>query len=93
VRLLGLGGREIVRINRSGEVVPPHEMQDKSVRPFFWRTVKLPPGGVYLSAFDLNVVEGVIEQPYPPTLRMALPSWELTVARTASTSSITGARP
>ena len=67
------GGRELVRVERSGpggppRIVPDGELQPKGDRDVFKQTIRLPPGGVYVSPVDLN-----IETPPIPVLRVATP--------------------
>ncbi|MCP5365885.1 MAG: PAS domain S-box protein [Hyphomicrobiales bacterium] len=76
VRLLDLDGKERARVQRDGDTVtavPTEDLQDKSDRYYFKRTVKLTGSEVYLSAFDANVEYGRIEFPYRPTVRLAKP--------------------
>lgn len=73
VRFLDQSGREALRVQRGGRLVPDEQLQDKSDRPYFRRASTLGPGQVYLSALDLNVEQGRIEQPPKPTLRLATP--------------------
>jgi PAS domain S-box-containing protein len=79
-RLIGVddGGREIVRVDRSGaneaiRIVPDAELQRKGDRPFVDDALKLQPGEIFVSAIDLNQDNGVIETPHVPTLRVATP--------------------
>ncbi|WP_407177960.1 PAS domain S-box protein [Bradyrhizobium sp. STM 3562] len=79
-RLIGLddGGRELVRVDRSGpngavRVVPDGELQRKGDRAYFKETIKLKPDEVYVSPVDLNQENGTIEVPHVPTLRVATP--------------------
>jgi PAS domain S-box-containing protein len=79
-RVIGIadGGREIVRVDRSGpdgaiRVVPDAELQRKGDRDYFKRTIALPADGIYVSPIDLNQEQGVIETPNVPTLRTAAP--------------------
>ena len=74
IRLIDLDGREVVRINwNSGALsaVPDDRLQDKSSRDYVQEGMKLAAGEIYVSAFDLNVEQGVIEQPIKPTIRVA----------------------
>ena len=74
-RWIGADGREIVRINNDGmtrEVVPNNELQDKSTAAYFREAMAMQPGEVYVSAFDLNVEYGKIEEPFAPSLRLAI---------------------
>jgi PAS domain S-box-containing protein len=79
-RLIGVddGGREIVRVDRSGpdgavRVVPDSELQRKGDRPYFKETIVLPENEIYVSPIDLNQENGAIEIPHVPTLRVATP--------------------
>lgn len=76
VRFLDEHGQEIIRVNANGGVVPPDQMQNKADRPFFQESVGLDAGKFYISAFDLNVEHGQIEQPYKPTIRVACPVFD-----------------
>ncbi|MBX9650791.1 MAG: PAS domain S-box protein [Xanthobacteraceae bacterium] len=72
------GGRELVRVDRSGpggapRTVPDGELQRKADRPAFTETIRLPAGEVYVSAVDLNQENGAIETPRVPVLRVATP--------------------
>ena len=82
-RVIGVedGGRELVRVDRSGpngaiRLVPDVELQQKVERPFFQETMALSPGEIRVSALDLNQDEGAIEQPYVPTLRIGTPVYQ-----------------
>ena len=79
-RFIGIedGGREILRVDRSGpngtiRIVPDAELQRKGDRPYFKETIKLAADEIYVSPIDLNVENGVIETPHVPTLRVAAP--------------------
>ncbi|MFO1452469.1 MAG: PAS domain S-box protein, partial [Opitutaceae bacterium] len=69
-------GHEVLRVNHGGVIVPLSELQDKSGRPFVHRAAGLAPTEVYVSAFDLNMDNGVIELPFKPTLRFAVPVFD-----------------
>ncbi len=80
IRFIGVadGGREIVRVDRSGpegsvRVVPDRELQAKGDRDYFVGTIKLAPGAIYLSRIDLNQEHGKIEVPHLPVIRAATP--------------------
>ncbi len=75
-RLLAADGRELVRVDlRDGRVVvvPPEQLQDKSSRYYFIDTMRLEPGQIFISPFDLNVEHGRIELPHRPMLRAGTP--------------------
>jgi len=76
VRYLDERGQEVLRINHHGAIVPPNELQNKADRPYFQKTMKLAQGQYYVSAFDLNVEHGQVEQPPKPTLRVAMPVFD-----------------
>jgi PAS domain S-box-containing protein len=75
-RVIGVadGGREIVRVDRSGpggaiRVVPDAELQAKGDRDYVQRAIALPPGEVDVSPVELNQEQGVIETPRMPVIR------------------------
>ena len=79
-RVIGVagGGRELVRVDRSGpaaaiRVVPDNELQRKDDRDYFKAAIALPPDGIYVSRIDLNQEKGAFQIPYVPTLRTAAP--------------------
>ena len=76
VRYLDQGGQEILRVNHGGQVVEPSKLQNKADRHYFQRASQLPPGGLYLSAFDLSIENGQVERPYKPMLRFAVPVFD-----------------
>lgn len=70
------GGREIVRVDRSGKdgsirIVPDAELQKKGGMDYFTAAVRLPPDEVYVSPVELSRENGVIETPHVPVLRVA----------------------
>ena len=76
-RIIGIenGGRELVRVDRSGpngavRLVPDGELQRKADRPYFRDTISLAANEIYVSSLDLNQENGVIETPHVPTLRV-----------------------
>ena len=79
-RVIGIadGGREIVRVDRSGpggavRLVPDAQLQRKGDRPYFTETIGLQAGEIYVSALDLNQENGVVETPHQPSIRLATP--------------------
>ncbi|MFH2063200.1 MAG: HAMP domain-containing sensor histidine kinase [bacterium] len=78
IRLLGLDGRELLRVNfdrKSGtaRAVPTEELQNKSSRYYFDQSVGLSEGEIYVSPLDLNIENGQIEQPLKPMVRFVTP--------------------
>lgn len=76
IRYLDESGQEVLRVNQGGQVVQPGELQNKADRGYFREAIRLPPGGLYLSAMDLNIEHGRIEQPLKPMLRFAAPVFD-----------------
>lgn len=79
-RVIGLadGGREVVRVDRSGtggtiRIVPDHELQQKGDRDYFKHTIALGRGEVYISPITLNQEHGVVETPRVPIIRLGTP--------------------
>lgn len=76
IRLLDNSGHELVRVNMSDNealTVAVEALQDKSQRYYFQESKTLAVGQVFVSRMDLNVEQGVIEQPHKPMLRFATP--------------------
>lgn len=76
VRYCNADGREVVRINMNGlapENVPAAELQDKSRRYYFRRTLALDWGHVFVSPLDLNFENGEVERPFAPVMRLGSP--------------------
>ena len=79
-RIIGVedGGREIVRVDRSGEngavrIVPDAELQRKGDTDYFRQASRLPAGAALISPLELNREHGEIETPNVPVLRVATP--------------------
>jgi signal transduction histidine kinase/DNA-binding NarL/FixJ family response regulator len=76
IRYLDNTGQERVRINFDGnttKIVRSQNLQNKSHRYYFQKSINLPPGGLYFSSLDLNIEYGKIEVPFKPVLRFATP--------------------
>ena len=77
VRLIGPTGHELIRVNRGTDGkavrVPEARLQDHSERPYFSDVARLRPGDVFVSGFELNRENGVIETPFRPTTRIVVP--------------------
>ncbi|MET0066949.1 MAG: diguanylate cyclase [Candidatus Thiodiazotropha sp.] len=76
LRLISLEGMEEIRVNNrpeGQEIVPRNALQDKSGRYYIQQSLKLEQGEIYISPLDLNVENGMIEQPIRPTIRFATP--------------------
>ena len=69
LRYLDDQGNELMRINYNNgnpEKVPEKLLQNKKDRYYFTETIKLGPGEIYMSKFDLNIEGNSIEQPVKP---------------------------
>ncbi|GEM_PF-2316579 len=76
IRYLDRFGNEVVRVDqRGGSVVRVEDggLQNKADRYYFKQSVSLPDGGLFVSAIDLNIEHGKIEDPWRPMLRFATP--------------------
>jgi signal transduction histidine kinase len=76
IRYLDATGRERIRINYNDgrpSAVPEKELQAKADRYYFAKAMKLQPGEVFVSPFDLNIEHGEIERPLKPMIRFATP--------------------
>jgi len=74
IRLLDMDGKEVIRVNYNNGApisIVREQLQDKSSRYYFKETLALQRGQHFISNFDLNIENGVIEKPYKPTLRFA----------------------
>lgn len=76
IRWIDENGMERMRVdtvNGQSSVVSEDRLQDKSSRYYFTEAMKMRPGELYFSRFDLNVERGRIELPIRPMLRIATP--------------------
>jgi PAS domain S-box-containing protein len=79
IRFIDEHGREIVRVNwNNGQPreAPAAELQDKSGRYYVEKTLALDEGELYISPFDLNIENNVIEQPIKPMIRLGTPVFD-----------------
>ena len=80
IRFIDEKGIEIVRINHNkGEplIVPKSQLQDKSSRYYFKNTIKLDDEKIYVSPFDLNIENEVIDLPLKPMIRFGTPVFDM----------------
>lgn len=75
IRFINVDGMEIARVNNHIDdmIVNQEDLQDKSNRYYFSKTIDLPEGTIYMSPFDLNIENGEVEEPYKPVIRFATP--------------------
>lgn len=72
IRYLDKQGNELIRIDNvqgTPTRISAQELQNKSERHYFQKTLALPPLSAYMSPMDLNIEHGKIEQPLKPMLR------------------------
>ncbi|MCP4993451.1 MAG: diguanylate cyclase [Gammaproteobacteria bacterium] len=79
IRFLDDTGMEVVRINFNNSnpvIISGDELQNKKRRYYFTDTFSLEKGEIFVSPFDLNVENGVIEQPLKPMIRIGVPIFD-----------------
>lgn len=79
IRFINTAGDEKIRINYSNEVataVAEQELQNKRNRYYFIDTIKLKDGQIYMSKFDLNIENNMLEIPIKPMIRLGLPVFD-----------------
>ncbi len=79
IRFLDDLGMEIVRVDfNRGEpaIVSRENLQPKGGRYYFLQTIPLDNGEIFVSPFDLNVEQGVVEEPRKPVIRFATPIYD-----------------
>jgi len=79
-RVIGIanGGRELVRVDRSGldgsiRMVPDADLQSEGNQDYFQRATALPATEVFVSGIGLSRKSGIIETPHVPTFHTAAP--------------------
>ncbi len=80
IRLLDNFGMEIIRVNFNlgkPRAVSKGKLQNKANRYYFSDTMKLKPGQIFISPFDLNIEHGKVETPLKPMLRFGIPILDL----------------
>jgi diguanylate cyclase (GGDEF)-like protein len=80
IRFLDDYGMETVRIDfNDGRpiIIPDQLLQPKGGRYYFPQTTALNNGEIFVSPFDLNMEQGVVEDPRRPVLRFATPIRDL----------------
>ena len=81
LRVIDEGGREIIRVDRSGpdgaiRVVPDEQLGPRADRDYFEKTIKLRPDETYVSRLDLGHADSAVLAKRLPTLRIATPTFE-----------------
>lgn len=76
IRFINNDGDEKIRINlndNGGYIVPNEELQNKKDIYYFYETVLLGKNLIHVSPLDLNIENGVIEEPHKPMIRFSTP--------------------
>ncbi|MEZ2225451.1 methyl-accepting chemotaxis protein [Microcoleus sp.] len=79
LRYIDEKGNELVRVDSDGKnikILPDNQLQNKAGRDYFYLTMKLKPGEIYVSQLNLNQEYGKIEIPYKPTIRYTTPIFD-----------------
>lgn len=79
LRYLDDQGNELLRINYNKgqpEIVTENQLQNKKDRYYFTESIKLGPGEIYMSKFDLNIEGSSIEHPEKPMIRFGVPVYD-----------------
>ncbi|WKY44592.1 diguanylate cyclase [Eubacteriaceae bacterium ES2] len=79
IRLIDINGDEIIRVdyNEAGAILlADDQLQNKKDRYYFTETISLEKNEIYISPFDLNIENGVIEEPQKPMLRFSMPYYD-----------------
>jgi diguanylate cyclase (GGDEF)-like protein len=75
IRYLDADGNEVIRINfkdNQAVIVPEDQLQNKADRYYFYETLTLDEGHVFISKLDLNIEDGEIEKPIKPVIRYSI---------------------
>ncbi|MCE5271250.1 PAS domain S-box protein [bacterium] len=84
IRYIDSSGMEIIRIDRASanpRIIPTDQLQNKSDRYYFKETMELDRNGLFASPLDLNVENGVVEEPHKPMIRFCRPVFDSTGIR------------
>jgi len=76
IRYIDLEGNEEIRIDYSEDgsyVIKKEELQNKKDRYYYIDTIKLGQNQIYISKFDLNIENNIVESPINPMIRFSTP--------------------
>lgn len=79
IRFLDKNGNELIRVNNNNGtpmISPKNDLQNKSERNYFKDSIKLEKDEIFVSKFDLNVENGIIEVPIKPVIRFSTPIYD-----------------
>ncbi len=80
VRFLNAEGMEIVRVNFDGNnafSVSKEQLQPKGDRDYFLKIKRLKSTEIFISHFDLNIENGIIDEPLKPVIRIGKPIYNV----------------
>lgn len=79
IRFIDINGNEVIRVNYSDNgsyIVEESQLQNKKDRYYFYESANLKEGQLYISKIDLNIENGMIEQPIKPMIRFCMPIFD-----------------
>ncbi len=77
IRFINKEGVEQIKIINSSEgPIRDYGKQNKADRYYFYKTMALNKEQVYVSKFDLNIENGIVEKPFRPVIRFATPVFD-----------------
>jgi diguanylate cyclase (GGDEF)-like protein/PAS domain S-box-containing protein len=79
IRFINSNGLEEIRVNYKNKlpiIVDDKNLQNKSDRYYFSKTIVMSKNDIYISQFDLNIEKGVIEKPIKPMVRFGTPIYD-----------------
>jgi PAS domain S-box-containing protein len=80
LRVLDETGMEILRVNYNNGnplIVPDKDLQSKAHRYYFSESFTLGPSQIFISKFDLNIENNLIETPLKPMIRLGIPIFDI----------------
>jgi signal transduction histidine kinase len=72
-RIINLSGQELLHINHTGALPPSRSEVNFAGEAYFNQAIGLPANQVYISEYDLDRTDGVIDVPYIPILYYSVP--------------------
>lgn len=79
IRYIESSGQEICRVNFKNDqaiAVPQEQLQNKQHRYYFKASMDLDQDCIYISKFDLNIENKIIEEPIKPMIRFGIPVFD-----------------
>ena len=72
-RIIGLSGQELLHVDHTGALPPGPDGVNFAGEAYFNLAIGLPANQVYISKYDLDRTNGVIDEPYVPVLYYSVP--------------------